>query len=228
MRKYIVIGLGNFGGTLAKALTDFGDEVIAVDIDINKVENVKDLVSQAVALDTRELHAIDTLPISEVDAVIVCIGENFEASVMTIAQLKQLKAKKIIGRTMSPLHTSVLESLKIDEILLPEQEAALKLAKRLDMPNVQNSITLNDYFSIVEIKAPERYLGQKIEDIKLKSRYNLEIIALKKFEKKRNIFGLESAVYNISDNCQIETLEKQDILVVYGKNQDITKMTSEF
>ncbi|MGY6561734.1 MAG: potassium channel family protein [Luteibaculaceae bacterium] len=227
MRKYIVIGLGNFGSTLAQALTDNNDDVIAVDIDINKIEAIKDKVSHAVALDTRELHALNSLPISDVDAVIVGIGEAFEASIMTTALLKQLKAKKIICRTINQLHTTILESLKVDEILMPEQDAALKLANRLDLQNVMNSLNLNTDYSIVEIKAPKRYVGQKLIEINFKERYGVELITLKKYSEKSNIFGLDTAVYQIDEECLKQKLEAKDILVFFGKNNSIIKMTQE-
>jgi len=227
MKKYLVIGLGNFGSTLAKTLTASGNEVVAVDIDMQKVEAVKNEVSLSVALDTRELHSINSLPIEECDAVIVAIGEDFAASIMTVAQLKQLKAKRIICRTFSPLHTTVLESLKVDEILLPEQDAAYKLAKRINMQNVINALELNSAYSIVEIKAPSRYIGKQIAEIDFKGRYQLDVITVKVFKEVNNIFGVRTKDYEIPTEYLKTVLNKNDVLVIYGKNADIAKMTSE-
>ncbi|MEM4250192.1 MAG: TrkA family potassium uptake protein, partial [Candidatus Nitrosotenuis sp.] len=122
--KFIVIGLGNFGSSLASRLTSMGHEVIGVDSDMRKVESSKDKITHVIKLDSTDTTAINTLPLREIDVAIIAIGEDFGASIMTTALLKQNNVKRLISRALSPLHEKVLEAIGVSEIIHPEQESA--------------------------------------------------------------------------------------------------------
>jgi trk system potassium uptake protein TrkA len=130
--KYIVLGLGHFGRSLAIHLTELGHEVIAADKNMSIVEQTKDRITHTVCMDTTDKDAVSSLPLRESNAVIVAIGEEEGASLLTVALLKQLKVKRIIGRVVSDLQKTVLEAMNIDEYIMPEEEAAERLAMRLD------------------------------------------------------------------------------------------------
>jgi len=222
--KIIIFGLGNFGLSLAIKLTKLGHEVIGVDRSDDKVEIVKDTITHAVALDSTSVQAVKTLPIQDADAVVVAIGEEEGASIMTIALLKQLKAKRIVGRAISALHQTVLESMGVEEITHPEEDSAERLALKLDMKGVVESFALSDQHSVVEVKCPERYEGQTLMEANFRSRYNLNIITIIRTEEKINLIGIKRKKQKVLGVVSPNTeLLKGDILVIFGSTEDIQK-----
>ena len=121
--KYIVVGLGNFGSTLAARLTTMGHEVFGVDSRFEVVDQLKNKITHAISLDTSKAHAYSSLPIQDVDIVVIAIGEDVGASIITTALMKQFSAKQIIARAISPVHHTVLESIGIETIFNPEELA---------------------------------------------------------------------------------------------------------
>jgi trk system potassium uptake protein len=223
--KIIIFGLGNFGLSLAIKLTKLGHEVIGVDRSEDKIEIVKDTITHAVVLDSTSVQAVKTLPIQDADAIIVAIGEEEGASIMTIALLKQLKAKRIVGRAISALHQTVLESMGVEEIAHPEEDSAERLALKLDMKGVVESFALSDQYSVVEVKCPERYEGQTLMEANFRSRYNLNIITIIRTEEKINLIGIKRKKQKVLGVVLPDTtLLKGDILVVFGSTEDIQRV----
>ncbi len=122
--KYLVIGLGNFGKTLAEELTFKGNEVIGVDSKEQQVDEVKDSISVAYIMDATEKAALRALPLDEIDCTIVAIGQSMDHSLRTVAALKELGAKKICARALDHIHLSILRAMNIDKIFIPECYAA--------------------------------------------------------------------------------------------------------
>jgi trk system potassium uptake protein len=223
--KFIVFGLGNFGLSLAMKLTKLGHEVIGVDRSEDKVDLIKDSITHAVALDSTSVQAVKTLPIADADAVVVAIGEDEGASIMTTALLKQLKAKRIVGRAISPLHQTVLESMGVDELMHPEEDSAERLALKLDMKGVVESFALSDQYSIVEVRLPERYTGQTIMETNFRSKYNVNILTIIRTEEKVNLIGIKRKKQKVLGVLAPDTqLIQGDILVIFGATQDIQKI----
>jgi trk system potassium uptake protein TrkA len=223
--KYIVIGLGNFGSTLSVRLTEMGSEVIGVDNRMQKVDALKDKITHAICLDTTDQAAINTLPLHDTDIVIVSIGEDFGASVMTTALLKQHGVKRLISRAISPLHQTVLEAIGVETIVLPEQESAERLAKQLEMKGVINSFNLSEDYHIIEAAVPERYIGKTIEEADFRGKYKLNILTIKKMKSTKNIFGFDRERAMVVDIVTPQTVfEKGDIIVVFGKITDIDRL----
>ena len=223
--KYIVIGLGNFGSTLATRLTSLGHEVFGVDNSLEKVEQFKEKISHTICLDSSRPASLNSLPINDSDQVIVAIGEDVGASILTTALLKQHNAKSIISRAINPLHQTVLESIGIEIIFNPEKIAAEMFAKQLEMKGVVESFDLSDDCSILEIEVPKRYLGRTVENIDFMGTYNLQLIGIKRFVTKKNIIGMMSkrAVVDIKLDPQHE-FDESDILVIIGNVKDFQKM----
>lgn len=122
--KYIVIGLGNFGTTLACRLTDMGHEVIGVDSNEHRIDDIKDRISVAYIMDATEKVALKSLPLDEVDCVIVSIGQSMDCSLRIVAILKELKVKLIYARALDLTHKSILTAMNIQKIFIPESMAA--------------------------------------------------------------------------------------------------------
>ena len=131
--KYLIIGLGHYGATLAMELTAMGHEVVGADGNGLHVDSVKDRMAASFVLDATDEMALSVLPLKSVDAVIVAIGDNFGASVRIVSLLKKLKVKRIYARAVDEVHKGVLEAFSIDRILTPEQDAARLLAQQLEL-----------------------------------------------------------------------------------------------
>ncbi|QHL86867.1 TrkA family potassium uptake protein [Nibribacter ruber] len=226
--RYIVIGLGYFGSSLSMKLTDMGHEVIAVDKDLAKVEMYKDRVTHTVALDASDAQAISTLPVADTDVVLVGIGEDFGASVMATAIFKQLGVKRLMSRAISPLHQTVLEAIGVDQIIRPEQESAERLAKKLEMRGVIDSFDLSEDYNIIEATVPEKYAGMTIAETDFRARYQVNVLTILRNQETRNMFGrshLKPKVMGVVTGNTI--FEAGDILVVFGKIQDIDRLLHE-
>ena len=129
--RYLIIGLGIYGSNLARDLTDMGHEVIGADIRAANVEAIKDYISTAYILDSTDEPSLAALPLKNIDLVIVAIGENFGASVKTVALLRKIGVRKIYARAIDELHQSILEGLQVERILTPEQRAAHDLVNEM-------------------------------------------------------------------------------------------------
>ena len=154
--KFAIIGLGQFGMTIAKTLSKKGAEVIAIDKDIDKVEHIKEYVSYAVSLDATDKQALLNQNIEDMDAVIIAIGEDFKSMILCANILTELSIKRIIGRVMGENERLILKKLGISEILSPEDEIGKNITNSLLNPNIVFSLELPDDFLIAEIKSPER------------------------------------------------------------------------
>lgn len=225
--KYIIIGLGNFGSSLAEKLTSMGNEVIAVDIAMNKVERMKDKVTHAICLDAVDPNALASLPLENTDITIVCIGEDEGVNIMISATLKNLNVKRLISRSTNPLHENVLQAIGVNEIVRPEEETAERWAKKLNFEKIVDSFELTQNYSIVEVVVPESLVGRTIEDIKLRETYNILILTIIRNQEKRSLIGKTQVVPTVLGIPTPSTiLEEGDLLVVYGDNADMNKFVS--
>lgn len=223
--KYIIVGLGNFGSTLAARLTEMGHEVFGVDARFEIVEQLKNKISHVVALDTSKASAYSNLPIKDTDTVVVAIGEDVGASIITTALMKQHNARQIISRSINPVHLAVLESMGIDIIFNPEQIAANMFAKQLEMKGVEESFELADNCSILEIRVPDRYLGKKVGDVDFEKIFNIRLLAIKYFEQKKNFLGMRTQKSTVNMHVSDEHIfTKRDILVMMGELQSFENM----
>jgi trk system potassium uptake protein TrkA len=223
--KYIIVGLGNFGSTLAVRLTEMGHEVLGVDARFEVVEQHKNKISHVVSLDTSKASAYGSLPVKDTDTVVVAIGEDVGASIITTALMKQHNAKQIISRSINPVHLAVLESMGIETIFNPEQIAANMFAKQLEMKGVVESFELADNCSILEIRVPDRYLGKRADEVDFEGIFNIKLLAIKHFEQKKNFLGMKTQKSTVNMYVSNEHIfTKRDILVMMGELRNFENM----
>ena len=223
--KFIVIGLGNFGSALAARLTSMAHEVIGVDSNRSKVELYKDVITQTISLDSTSEQAMNTLPLKEVDYAIVAIGENFGASVMTTALLKQAGVKKLVSRAISPLHHKVLETLGVDHILRPEDDAASRFADSVLFAGVSNSFEVADDYRIIEADLPDRYDGLTLSEVDFTNRYSLLVLTILRTIETKSIFGqIIKTKKSLGLPSANQKLLKGDEVVIFGRLKDIEKL----
>ncbi len=223
--KFIILGLGNFGSSLALKLTSLGHEVIGVDTNMNKVESLKERLTHTICLDSTDPMAVSILPITETDIVVVAIGENEGANIMATALMKQYKAKRIISRAVSPLHETVLEAMGVDEIVHPEEETAERWAKKLDIKGIIDSFSVSIVYNIVEARAPAQFIGKSLKEIGFRRNHNVFVITTIKQVEEKTVLGTLKRVQKVQGVISSQTIiERDDILVIYGDIRDIKKV----
>jgi len=222
--KYIVLGLGNFGKALAIRLTELGHEVIGADNRMAKVEQLKEKITHTVCMDSTDVDAMSALPLKDAHAVVVAIGEDEGASLLTTALLKQLGVKRIVGRVVSDLQKTVLEAMDIDEYLMPEEDAAGRLAMRLDNIDIVDSFKVSEKYSIIETRVPAKYVGMSLKEANLTNKYRVIVLTtLKTRETGEN--GKVKISKEATGIAQSDTvLAEGDILVLFGELQDINRL----
>ncbi|MBN3521261.1 TrkA family potassium uptake protein [Algoriphagus lutimaris] len=220
--KYIIVGMGNFGGYLAIRLTDLGHEVIGVDNSENRIDLISNKITHAVTMNATDAQAVKNLPLKDCDVVIIAIGEDVGASIMSTAIFKQLQVKRIIARAINDLHETVIRSIGVDEIIHPEEETADRLSKRLELKGVMDSLEISDEYNIVEVKLPKRYFGMKVSEAEIRKEFFLNILTVIKLEDKTNLLGLKTQEKRVIGVITPDyLLEEGDILLLFGKIKNI-------
>ena len=221
--KFAVIGLGQFGNAIARTLAVRGAEVLAIDSSEEHIEDIKEDVSYAVCMDATDIKLLRSHNVHEMDAVVVAIGEDFESLMLCIVQLLELKVKRIMARANGKHHRMILEKIGVTEILSPENDVGLAVAERLLNPNILTSLLLPDNYEIVEVKTPRSIANRTLGDINLRSKYNLNLITLKRetevikdgeVVKECHILGVPN-----SETVLIES----DTIIVFGLVRDIER-----
>ncbi|UJH90579.1 TrkA family potassium uptake protein [Antarcticibacterium sp. 1MA-6-2] len=226
--KYIILGLGNFGASLAEKLTGMGNEVIGVDTNMSKVESLKDKITHVVNLDSTDITAVSNLPLKDTDVVIVAIGEDKGANILATALMKQLQVKRLISRAVSPLQKLVLEAMGVEEIIHPEEETAERWSKKLNLQGVVDSFEVNRDYSIIETSVPEEYDDRTLEEVGLKRKYGIIVLTTMKVTTERNMLGAKRQVSEVMGVASAKTiLHKDDIMVLYGHNANIKKLLQD-
>lgn len=227
--KYIVIGLGNFGASLAEKLTGMGNEVIGVDINMSKVDAMKEKITHAISLDSTDVLAVSKLPLNDTDIVIVGIGENVGANIMATALMKQMNVKRLISRAISPLQQMVIEAMGVTEIIHPEEETAERWSKKLNLHGVVDSFDLNKFYSVVETEVPLEFDGKTLDELKIKKHFNVLILTTIKLTRQKNGIGGNKRISDVQEIASGKTvLHHGDLMVIYGSTRDIKKMIREF
>ncbi|MBN7816974.1 potassium channel family protein [Algoriphagus pacificus] len=220
--KYIIVGLGNFGASLSQKLTAQGNEVIGIDTRMEKVDLYKEKISHTICMDATDEFTVSGLPLEDTDIVIVAIGEDQGANIMSTAIFKNMEVKRLISRAINPLHEKVLKAIGVDEIVHPEEETAERWSKKLCIKNVVDSFELNEHFSIVEAKVPREYVGQTIREIGFRSKFNLLVLTIMKQHEVKSRLGSNQTELNIQGLATPDQkLEVTDILVLYGSNKHL-------
>ena len=187
MRKeFAVIGLGRFGGSICKALSEEGLEVMAMDIDEDKVNEYAKIASHAVIGDSTDESVLKNLGLRNFDHVIVAIGENIQASILTTLILKELGVNTITVKAQNDYHEKVLAKIGADHIVHPERDMAKRIAHNIVSNNVLDYLELSDEHSIVEIVANSRLAGNTLLDLDIRAKYGINIVAIKR-EKELHI-----------------------------------------
>ena len=173
MKSYIVIGMGRFGSEVARRLCQLGCEVLAVDTNNDLVQAISNDVTHAVVADGRDKGVLRALGAGDFDCGIVAIGDSLADSVLVTMNLKELGVPKVVCKAHDDTHRQVLKKLGADQIVIPEQEQAYRLARSLSSQNVLDYIELSEDYGIIDLPAPDSWAGVNILAIKKENQINV-------------------------------------------------------
>lgn len=213
-KQYAVIGLGRFGTSVAQSLFEAGQEVLGIDVNEERVDAAESYVTHAVIADSTVEKALISLGIRNFDCVIVAIGNDVQASILTVMLLKELSVKKVIAKALSKRHGQVLEKIGADWIVYPERDMGERVANQLLSPNMLNYIKLSKKYNIEEIKIPSVMAGKSIRQLDIRAKYKVTVIAV-----------VREGEIIISPSPD-EIIHRGDLLVIIGSSEDLDKFSS--
>lgn len=216
--RYLIIGLGIYGSNLARDLTDLGHEVICADRNQANVDAIKDYVSTTYIIDSCDPASLAALPLKNVDLVIVAIGENFGASVKTVALLRKMGVRKIYARAVDELHQAILEGLDVARIVTPEQRAARDLVNEMELDTHVESLRVDTDSYVATFAVPDALFGLGYSDLadELKG---LRLITASRPASRVNILGITAkdlVPLDIAGNDKDTKIADGDRITVYG------------
>lgn len=218
MEQFMVIGLGSFGWNVANDLARAGKQVIAVDVDHKRVEDIGDKVTKASMADVRDKKSVtDIISANKIDVAVVSLGNRVEASILVTLYLKEEKVSRIIAKASNEDHAAILRAVGADEIIFPEKEIAQKLVTRLLTPNFIDYIPMAEDYGIVELEVPDEFIGKTLSELRLRNKHHVEVIAIKNILTNK-LTMLPGAEYKI---------EPDTVMIIVGKNEDINKIRAK-
>ena len=209
MKSFVVIGMGRFGRYMAITLYELGYEVMVLDKDPEIIQEMSRYVTHAVVANSTDEVTLQSLGVRNFDVAIVAVGSNIEVSILTTVMLKDLGVKRVLVKGNSDIHTNILKKIGADEVVFPEKEMGIRTAYGITQSNIVDYINLSDEYSILEVKVPRKWSGKTIEQLNLRAKFGINVIAI----KQKN--GL-----NVSPSAK-DQLNQEDLLVVVGSNEEL-------
>ncbi|MGY0692232.1 potassium channel family protein [Virgibacillus sp. FSP13] len=210
-RDFAVIGLGRFGGSICRELSMEGMEVLAIDVDEDKVNEFKNIASHAVIADSTDEATLKDLGIKNIDHVIVAIGDNIQASILTTVVLTDFNIKKITVKAQNDYHEKILNKIGADQVVHPERDMGKRIAHNIISNNILDYLELSDDHSIVEVKVGEKMRGKSLVDLDIRANYGCNVVAIKRGKD-----------INVSPSAE-DLLRNEDVLIVIGADKDISR-----
>ena len=210
-KSYAVIGLGQFGMTLATTLAESDNDVLVIDDKEENIQEIAEKVTYAVRADVREPGILKTLGVQNVDVAVIAVAENIEASITATMQVKELGVPYVMAKAMNGLHGRILSKIGADEVIYPEQSMGLRVAKNLMSGGFLDIFELSSEFSIAEFRIPEKWVGKSLLSLGVREKHKINIIGIKINDEVRVDLDPE------------EKLPEGCTLIAVGKNKDLSQ-----
>jgi len=210
--QYAVIGMGRFGSSVAKALTEMGYEVLAIDESEERIQEISGQVAHAIVANCKDEETLRAIGIRNFDVVVVAIGQDIQASILTTLILKELGVKTLIVKAQNELHGKVVAKIGADKVVFPERDMGLRVAHQLVLPNFIDYIEISEDYSIVELKAPAQMVGKSLKQLNIRAKYKCNVMAIKTGKRM-----------DIAPNAD-DLITVEDIIVIVGRNSDLRKL----
>lgn len=214
-KSFAVIGAGRFGTSVALSFAQMGHDVLVIDSDEKKIQELSDQVTHAVQADATNEHVLKALGITNFDAIVVGIGIDLQASILTSIILKELGAKYVLAKAQTSLHGKVLEKIGVNRVVFPERDMGLRIARSLSSTNILDFIDFSPDYSVTEFIATKKMLGKTLRELSLRAKHGVNVIAIRSGDK-----------INISPLAD-DLIKKDDLLMVIGENKALEKLIKE-
>lgn len=224
MNTYLIVGLGIFGRELALDLIEKGAEVIAVDDQMERVEEIQDMVTYAIRLDAIDERALSGLGVQDVDMAVVCIGENFEANLLAAVNLLQLGVKKVASRAANATQEKILRAVGVHLVISPEIEAAERLSYRLVHSGLLDISFLGGNSVAAKIRVPKLFIGKTPAELELRRKYDVNLTAIHHIQPEMD--GKQAPPVIDSNPAADVVFQENDILVLIGQSKNIQKLST--
>jgi trk system potassium uptake protein TrkA len=216
MIKFAIIGLGSFGSNVAKTLYERGFEVLSIDRDREKIEAAKSFSSHAVLMDSADKENLAAVGVQDMDVVVVSLGPEMEASILTVLHLHELGVKRVVAKALTEDHAKILNAVGATEVIYPEKDMAIRTALKLTSPNILECLPLMSGISIQEIAPPDKFIGRSLKELDLRNKYGMQVIAIRELVPERTVY-VPRADFVIKDS---------DVLIVMGDEKKLEKLSS--
>lgn len=211
-KEFVVFGLGRFGKSVATTLIESGCNVLVVDNDADKIQDMADIATYAVKGDVTDSEMLQGLGLGNFDGAIIAIGENLEASVMVTILAKEIGIPFVMAKAQNDLHAKVLKKVGVDQVVFPEKDTGIRLAHNLVMGNFFNAIELSSKFSIMEIDVPKEWDNHSLKELNIRAKHNINVIGIKK-----------AGELDINPSPD-QKLNRDDTLIVIGDNSALNSL----
>lgn len=201
-KTYAILGLGVFGSTIAKTLSEYHCQVIGVDTDLSCVERVAEFATQAVQADFTDIDQLRELGIQDVDVAVVATGSQLESSIMAVLHLKELGVPFIVAKAKNKLYMQILLKVGADKVIRPEKEMGERVAKTLLSRNVVDMIDIDEDYSIMELTAPKEWVGFALKNLDVRNKFGLNILGVRNGEEAKLNFSI-TGDYVVKTNDQL-------------------------
>jgi trk system potassium uptake protein TrkA len=215
MKQVCVIGLGRFGSNLAKALVKVNCEVLAIDMDENKVAEIRDLVHHTVVADVRNYIELEKIIRPDLDEVIISLGGSVEASILAAFHLKKIGLRSIRAKVFDDDHAQILKLIGVSETIFPERDTADRVASKIVMPSFIDFLPITEDYGVVELAVPKDFIGKTLLELNLRQDYHIMVIAVK---------DIKSDIVSFLPGGNYKIL-KGTILIIVGRIEDLNKLT---
>lgn len=211
-KQFIVIGLGRFGTSVAETLYSLGNDVLAVDVDEEVIQNISEKVTHAVQVDANDEQSLRALGVGNFDVAIISIGSDIQASILSTLIVKELGVKHIITKANNALHAKVLYKIGANRVIFPERDMGVRVAHNLCSSNILDYIELSPDFSIAEVVSPQEWHEKSLKDLNLRAEYGINVMAIKRNNE-----------IDVSPSAD-EIIQANDIIVAIGGNQELNNI----
>ncbi|MBE1442253.1 trk system potassium uptake protein TrkA [Paenibacillus sp. OAS669] len=215
-KQFAVIGMGRFGSSVARTLSDLGYEVLAIDSSEQRTQEISTMVTHVVQADSTDEEALRSLGLRNFDVVIVAIGQDIQSSILTTIILKEIGVPKVVVKAQNELHGKVVKKIGADKVIYPERDMGQRVAHHLISSNILDYIELSETYSIIEVQASRTLIGKNLRELDIRAKYGCNVMAIK-----------AGSHMNIAPSAE-DLIKENDVLVIVGKNEDLNNFEKTF
>ena len=212
MKQFVVIGLGRFGSSVARTLSEKGSDVLAIDIDEEKVQAMAEEVTHSIQADATDEEAMKSIGIRNFDIAVISMGTDIHASILATLLTKELGIDYVVVKAQSRLHGKVLTKIGADKVVHPERDMGVRVANNLISSNVLDLIELSPGYTIAEVKASQKLYGYTLNDLQFRTRFGVNVIAIRNGED-----------INVTPKAT-DKITEGDNLIVIGENENLERL----